>query len=288
MAHQTGTQCIAGKEGQYVCQVRGTYKCIDQKARSCEGEYETCTFEEHGYGVAGLIFPPLRCPSCRRERKGLTTSTHKCSICGRMFIVRAGSKRFWKTHGLADPSEYIIKGPYGPECGRCRDLDDIEKEKRRKLFEFHKQGILSQKRMEQLVRSRNPQLLQKVREERLRAVDVADIVIHYDVRGNKTYGYRKPGRTEVKDSNGNPLFTIYHKGNHATLVNPWGKVVGYTFWHVPILGEPHYVTYRPDLSSVTSYTFERSDHNLTIGPDYKEKGKTYAGRQSLLEGVQRI
>jgi len=280
MPHKTGCTCTrpVGEDTE-TCTVRYTLCCIDKEGASCENEYETCDFEEYGYGRGGLIYPPLRCPSCRAERKALKTTSHECPICGKVFTIKDMSKRYWKTHGLAQPPDYLISSAFGTECPRCRNLDEQEKLKAKKLFEMKKKGMMSQEKMVQLLRSKNKMLLQKIIEDRLRKIDVAPMVTRYDEKGNLAgFAYRKGKYTEVTDASHNVLFRIYHKGGHAVLINPKGEKVGYTFTKVPFIGRPYLKTYTADLSKVTSYTVEKSSHNVTYDGSWNLKGKSYAGK----------
>lgn len=270
MSHATGHQCsrTVGEEIVY-CEVLESLECVDEVGSACESAYDVCDFEEHGYEVGGLVFPPLRCPSCRRERKLIRDSIKRCIICEKLFVLKAGSKKFWKTHGLAQPPDYIFEGSHGPECPRCRDLDDAEKEKRVKVQELRKRGMITQEKMQQLIQSKNPVLLRKILEEHLREIDVADKVVRYDDKGNVlSTAYRFPGRTEVRNAKNELILRIYHQGERATIVDASYKVVGYTFWKEPskffgtevVLG--HYITYKSDYRTETSRTYEYPDKHL--------------------------
>jgi predicted RNA-binding Zn-ribbon protein involved in translation (DUF1610 family) len=270
-------------ENTQTCIVRHILSCIDKEGASCENKYETCDFEEYGYEKGGLVYPPLRCASCRAERKALKTTSHKCPICGKVFIIRDISKKYWKTHGIAQPPDYLIRSAFGTECPRCRNLDEQEKLKAKKLFEMKEKGIVSQEKMVQLLRSKNNMLLQKIIEDRLRKIDVAPVVSRYDEKGHLAgFAYRKGKYTEVTDATHNVLFRIYHKGRCAVLINPKGEKVGYTFTKVPFIGKPYLKSYSADLKKVTSYTFEKSSYNVTYdGSMNAVKGKSYAGKPGL-------
>ncbi len=272
MAHKTGGQCrrIVGEDEIY-CEIIGSNSCIDKEGSDCDGTYEYCDFEEYGYAKLGFVFPSLRCPSCRNERRTLNDKTAICSICGKAFTARGGSRRYWKTQGLAQPSEYIISGSLGPECSRCRNLDEKQKKKIKNLRELKQKSILDQKHFAQLLKNRNPKLTEKILEGRLRKVDVADEVKRRDEKGNLVnITYRHPGYAETFDPSGKLLFRTYHKGNYAVHVGPDWKPIAYTFWKPKgLLDEGHYATYKLDLKTVTSRTFEKETYNETLHSDGK-------------------
>lgn len=132
----------------------------------------------------------------------------------------------------------------------------------------------------QLLRSRNPELRQKILEDRLRPIDVAEVVTRYDEKFNVLgYAYRKGQVTLVTDAKHNLTMRIYHRGDHSVLTTPKGKKLGYTFTKVPMLGPPYKKTYSPDFKKVTSVTFENYKSNVTYDPQLKNKtGVSFAGK----------
>ena len=173
MAHKTGSDCTRYK-GE-TCTVLNRLVCVDKVGVDCEGNYETCSFEYEFFAEHNLVYPPLRCPSCREERRGLKSSVHICGICGRVFEIKEMTKKYWKTHGLAaSKDKYILKSDkFGIECRTCRNLDEIEKAKAKKLYEFRRKTDIKQKKFVQLLRSKNPSLRQKILDGRLRKIDPA-------------------------------------------------------------------------------------------------------------------
>jgi hypothetical protein len=283
MPHLTGSCCTRyeGEELQ-TCNVLHHLVCVDKIGEHCEREFDTCSFEQYGYIKGNLVYPPLRCRPCRDERKKLKSSVHTCGICGRVFEIKAITKKYWKTSGLTGPVDrYIIKSKkFGVECRSCRNLDENEKAKAKKLYEFRRQTDMKQQKFIQLLRSRNPELRQKILEGRLRPIDVADVVTRYDEKFNVIgFAYRKGKYTQVTDEKHNPTMHIYHRGDHSVLTTPKGKKLGYTFTKVPILGPPYKKTYSPDFRKVTSITFEEYKSNVTYDPQMKTKmGVSLAGK----------
>ena len=265
--------CHEGKWG--VCEHYPSMLCIEKAGIACERQYETCTGEEHGYALGQLHFPPLRCPSCRSERRELLDAVVECGVCTRAFVVREMSRKYYKTHGMADPPEYIPGDRYGPECTRCRQLDWLEKEKIRRLVEFERQGILTCDDVARLSRSRNPHLLGKVFEGKLRPVDVARVVerrdrdgklMSYTVRRYRSGLLETPGRyNETYDPSGSLIMVSHKKGNAMVHYDPNGRKVGETFWQPSTLWDwdGHYVTFGPD-GKKTSETYEEREFNRTI------------------------
>lgn len=283
MAHKTGSECTHYKgEEIETCTVIHHLNCVDKVGEDCEEHYDTCSFEYNFYAEKNLVYPPLRCPSCREERKRLRSSVHICGICGRVFEIKEMTKKYWKTNGLAKPKDrYILKSDkFGIECRTCRNLDEIDKEKAKKLYEFRRTTDIKQQKFVQLLRSQNPSLRQKILNGRLRTIDIADVVTKYDAKNNIIgFAYRKGKYTEVTDAKHNPTMRIYHRGDHSVLTNPKGKKLGYTFTKVPLIGPPYKKTYSPNFRKVTSITIENHKTNITYDPQSRTRtGVVVAGK----------
>ncbi len=283
MTHKTGSECTR-YEGKAIetCTVIHHLFCVEKVGENCEITYDTCTFEQYGYARRRYVYPPLRCPSCREERDGIKSSVHICGICGRVFEIKDMTKKYWKTHGLASPKDkYILKSDkFGIECRTCRNLDEIDKAKAKKLYEFRRKTDVKQQKFVQLLRSKNPSLRQKILDGRLRKIDIADVVTKYDVKNNIIgFAYRKGKYTEVTDAKHNPTMRIYHRGDHSVLTNPKGKKLGYTFTKVPLIGPPYKKTYSANMKTVTSITIETHNNNVTYDPRSRTRtGFVVAGK----------
>jgi hypothetical protein len=145
------------------------------------------------------------------------------------------------------------------ECSRCRGLTEEEREMLYSLLTLRRAGYLTLKRVFNFLRTKNPELRQKIYEGRLRPIDVAKQVVRIGPNGEKLYVYRYHGYTKTYDENFNQILWSFREGGRMIHCNTSFEKVAETYWTPPgwleSLGglEGHHCTYNLK-GELTSYS----------------------------------
>lgn len=220
--------------GECDCEVVCSLTCIDQLGSDCQGSYDLLSCEEDFYASMDFNFPPLRCWYCRQERKALTDGEPTCQTCGRRFYVRAMQRKWAKTNAAEgfDPQSYL---PI--ECGKCRGLTDEERQMLKQLLHLEREGHLTLRRAFKFIKTQNAELREKILDGRLRAIDLARVVVRKTADGRELRVERFPGYTKTFDKEGKMVLYSVRQGGKMIHYNASFQRVAETRYQRPSLLE---------------------------------------------------
>lgn len=216
------------------CDIVHSGTCIDQLGLRCLESYDVLACEEEFYASMDFHFPPHRCWFCRQERKALLDEEPTCATCGRRFYVRAMQRKWAKTNA----PEGFDNNSYLPmECGKCRNLTDDERRMLKQLLHLEREGYLTLQRAFKFVKTQNAELRQKILDGRLRAVDLAKVVIRKTADGRELRVERFQGYTKTFDKEGKMVLYSVRQGGKMVHYNASFQRVAETRYQRPSLLE---------------------------------------------------
>lgn len=242
------------------CAVDYEGECVDILGDNCNVDYQLLECEREFYEEMNFHYPPLRCSPCRKVRRRVVDEQVTCETCGREFIVRAMQQRWAKTNAPEGFSKYDF---LPNECSRCRSLTYEERAMFSQLLKLKRKGHLTLQRAFNFLKTKSPELRQKILDGRLRPIDLAKQIVRITPDGRKLYVRRYRGYTKTFDANFKQVLWSFRKGGKMVHYDASFKKVAETHWQPAGLldrafgiKEGHYTT-RNTRGDVTSKTMWR-------------------------------